>query len=166
MIFRNVQGHEVTLPPGKTVAWRISAYAVIERDGKILMVIPTWHDVHELPGGEINLDENILTGLKREVLEETGYHIEPDLQPVYVAEEYFYHHWTQTFYHSLLLIYRATLTDDIQDAFMVSVDEIKGIYWRSMLELNQENAHYIFWKVLNQIGGINAKPKDCTYHAP
>ncbi|MBP9778986.1 NUDIX domain-containing protein [Candidatus Gracilibacteria bacterium] len=52
------------------LVWRPSAYAIIIQDEKILLV-PQW-DGYDLPGGGIELGENIEEGLIREVKEETG----------------------------------------------------------------------------------------------
>ena len=57
---------------------RLGAYAVIVRDGHVLLAlwnepeVPTW----TLPGGGVELDESPEAGAVREVREETGYDVE------------------------------------------------------------------------------------------
>src|SRR3954471_10367866 len=56
---------------------RVGAYAVIVRDGHVLLAlwnepaVPTW----TLPGGGVELDESTEEGAVREVREETGYDV-------------------------------------------------------------------------------------------
>jgi 8-oxo-dGTP diphosphatase len=56
---------------------RVGAYAVIVRDGHVLLAlwnepaVPTW----TLPGGGVDLDESTEEGAVREVREETGYDV-------------------------------------------------------------------------------------------
>lgn len=67
-------------PPkaGQTHVFRPGAYAVLLRDGEVLL---TWqgapHEEFQLPGGGIDPGENPTTALHREVLEETGWRISP-----------------------------------------------------------------------------------------
>lgn len=56
---------------------RLAAYAVIVRDGRILLswfngTNPGW----TLPGGGVEYDESIEEAVVRELFEETGYHVE------------------------------------------------------------------------------------------
>jgi 8-oxo-dGTP diphosphatase len=56
---------------------RLGAYAVIARDGQVLLAlwneptVPTW----TLPGGGVELGESLEEGAVREVREETGYDV-------------------------------------------------------------------------------------------
>jgi 8-oxo-dGTP diphosphatase len=63
-----VAGQKYTLRPG--------AYAILPRDGKILVTYQgAPHEEFQLPGGGIDAGEGPLAALHREVLEETGYRI-------------------------------------------------------------------------------------------
>jgi 8-oxo-dGTP diphosphatase len=63
-----VAGQKYTLRPG--------AYAILPRDGKVLVTYQgAPHEEFQLPGGGIDPGEGPLEALHREVLEETGYRI-------------------------------------------------------------------------------------------
>ena len=63
-----VNGQRYTLRPG--------AYAILPRDGKILVTYQGEpHDEIQLPGGGIDHGEGAIQALHREVFEETGYRI-------------------------------------------------------------------------------------------
>ena len=63
-----IAGQKYTLRPG--------AYAILPRDGKVLVTYQSApHHEFQLPGGGIDPGEGPLEALHREVLEETGYRI-------------------------------------------------------------------------------------------
>ena len=51
---------------------RPSARGIIVNNGKVAMIYSQKYDYYKFPGGGIELNENMITALKREVLEETG----------------------------------------------------------------------------------------------
>lgn len=53
-----------------------SVYSVAFRDGKFLMVFNPERDGWEMPGGKIEVGENVKEAAKREFLEEAGYDID------------------------------------------------------------------------------------------
>ncbi|HEX6258492.1 MAG TPA: NUDIX domain-containing protein, partial [Candidatus Saccharimonadales bacterium] len=54
------------------ITWRVSAYAVVTHEDKILLVKEDWSNNYELPGGGIESGEAITSGVIRECQEETG----------------------------------------------------------------------------------------------
>ena len=54
------------------------AAAIVANDGTVLAIQRRNNNKWEPPGGILELDEGPLDGLRREVLEETGLHIEPE----------------------------------------------------------------------------------------
>jgi 8-oxo-dGTP diphosphatase len=68
----------------ENINFRIAVKAFIVRDKKLLLLQRRGNDVHkpgawDIPGGRLELGENPMDGLKREVLEETGFHVEQKL---------------------------------------------------------------------------------------
>ena len=61
---------QVPIPP------KVSAACFIERDGKLLVLDLTYRKGYAFPGGMIEPNENIETGVIREVREETGLKVE------------------------------------------------------------------------------------------
>ena len=52
---------------------KVATKAIIAKDGKILMTRDNKDAaIWDLPGGRINVGENVDTGLKREIMEELG----------------------------------------------------------------------------------------------
>lgn len=65
-------------PPvsGQRYTSRPGAYAILPRDGKVLVTYRAEpHDEFQLPGGGIDPGESAIQALHREVFEETGYRI-------------------------------------------------------------------------------------------
>jgi ADP-ribose pyrophosphatase YjhB (NUDIX family) len=56
----------------------VSAAAIVERDGSILMIRDTAQRQLVLPGGHLRWRESVAEGVRREVREETGYDVEPE----------------------------------------------------------------------------------------
>ncbi len=55
----------------------VAVDGVVERDGKILIVKNRVKNYYSVPGGQVEMGENLFEALKREFLEETGIEIEP-----------------------------------------------------------------------------------------
>lgn len=49
---------------------------VVNDEGKILLVKNSYRDVWEYPGGQIEVGENLIEGLQREIREESGIEVE------------------------------------------------------------------------------------------
>ncbi|MCX5376034.1 NUDIX hydrolase [Streptomyces sp. NBC_00091] len=65
--------------PGSTPRHSVSvAAAVVRDDGRLLAIRRADNGMWELPGGVLELKETPEDGVRREVLEETGIHVEVD----------------------------------------------------------------------------------------
>lgn len=70
----NGKYHDVSIDD---VSWRIHVYAIVVDDGKLLLSPQHREGAYDLPGGKVELDENLEDGLLREVQEETGITVRP-----------------------------------------------------------------------------------------
>ena len=140
------QNHHV-LPPNEKIFWRISGYPLVQLKNKILMVVPTWNTMWELPGGGIELAESISDGIIRECYEETGYKIKllPGA-PLYVGEMNFLYtrHHAKKFFHSLIMVYQAKITSKKLNVHIINTmdgNEIQKVEWVALNKLNKKNCH-------------------------
>lgn len=75
MLLYMSQSQEATAPPLHSVS---VAGVVVREDGRLLAIRRADNGTWELPGGVLELDETPEAGVAREVLEETGIHVEID----------------------------------------------------------------------------------------
>ncbi len=98
---------ESRIPVGD-LRFRPSIYGIIIENGKILLV-PQLGDGYDFPGGGVDEGEMLDEALSREVKEETGLDVDPDMtKPLHVASDFFYHDYQDQAYHSILLFYLCT----------------------------------------------------------
>ncbi|MGW0854779.1 NUDIX hydrolase [Streptomyces sp. NPDC002690] len=75
MLLYMSQSQEATTPPLHSVS---VAGVVVREDGRLLAIRRADNGTWELPGGVLELNETPGAGVAREVLEETGIHVEID----------------------------------------------------------------------------------------
>lgn len=76
---RELKGYINSIP--QTMS--IGVAGVVIKDGKVLMVKNTNTDFWSFPGGHLHENESLLSGLERELLEETGQKIDIIDEPVF-----------------------------------------------------------------------------------
>ena len=157
VVYYDANQVEYQLPRGEQVHWRISAYPLVLRDKKILVIKPRWSDRWELPGGGVEMGEKINEAMIRECYEETGYKIMAisDI-PVYIGENDFYIPTLKKFYHSIVMAFPARLVSEVQDKHGINSgeekDEIREVKWVPMAELNEQNSQLMTtWPVIKKI---------------
>ena len=80
--------HEGFAPPHKYTITRLAVRALTLRGDKLLMVLSTQAGDFKFAGGAAHDGETLLEALRREVSEETGYHVDRIGGPLIRAEEY------------------------------------------------------------------------------
>lgn len=105
---------------------RIGSYAIlINEDHKIGIVEATNANYFMLPGGGIEIGEDPIEALKREVLEETGYQIEAQNQ-IGIAGEYFFEKISGLYYKKIGLFYHVKL---LAIAPITIIEPYHVFYW-------------------------------------
>jgi 8-oxo-dGTP diphosphatase len=98
--------HDVT---ADQLVWRPSVYGIVIQDNKVLLS-PQFGNKFDLPGGGVDLGENLESAVVREVKEETG--IDVEVTAALGAESNLFAaiHGDGNFYHSILLYYSCKVT--------------------------------------------------------
>ncbi|MFC1697183.1 NUDIX domain-containing protein [Nanoarchaeota archaeon] len=150
MKFKDWDGNFVELPEGRNFSWRPSAYAAIVNDGKVFMIKAVQHGKWELPGGGIELSESIIEGLKREVLEESGYEIvvsENDL--IHFWEGYFYAKDIDKYFQTIGMFFKVKLASEFQDKSKINFkDEVLDMKWIDLNDYENDDINPIIIPVL------------------
>lgn len=141
------------LPKGEPVSWRISAYGLVQnKSGQILVVVPTWRESYDLPGGGVDLGEKISEGIIREVYEESGYRVSLDSAlPFHIEETNFFHDDERKFYHSINVFYKCKLESKVQDLSAINKvveNEIAKVEWKNLNDLTSDNTFINHFKAL------------------
>lgn len=156
-IYYDESGREHEKPTVIEPEWRMSGYAFVRnQSGELLMVQPTWTTDHwELPGGGIEKTETLREGVVRECYEETGYRIELDEQPFYVADRNFCNtnRGSERFYKSIIFVYRGRLVNEERNTDLLNkeMDEISKIEWVDIETLTEANTQPIIWPVIKKL---------------
>jgi len=103
----DVEGNTYEIPVTE-LQWRPSAYGIVIKDDKVLLS-KQFGDKYDLPGGGVDLGEDVKAAVIREVKEETGLVVsKPKLLGM---ENNFFHsaHGNKKSYHSILIYYSCTL---------------------------------------------------------
>ena len=111
--FTNANLEPVTYE-GSGISWRVSAYALAIRDGKLLVAKSKHENNFDVIGGGVEIGETIEDALVREAREEGGVKIRPG-KLLFSAVDWFYHR-TGKFYQTLQLYYAADIIGEIGKA--------------------------------------------------
>lgn len=135
------------------IAWRVSTYAVVVRDGALLMVEPVWAARWELPGGGVELQsgETLVDCASRECREETGYRFTPTDEPRFVGESFFLLRQPNRFCHSLIFAVHGNVDGHPDPAWTRNAEEISGVRWVRLESLDEYAVHQPHWKALRTL---------------
>ncbi len=100
MKFKDINGKEVRTP--KEFNWRPATYGVLIENKNLLVIKPKWDsEKFSLPGGGLKLGEDIVEGIKREFLEETGYEVLVNERPMHVETKLYADHKEKHFFQRI-----------------------------------------------------------------
>ncbi len=85
----SIFGNKIKVPKNK-FSVRVSGYAILTHEGRILVVNTRSNSKYYLPGGKVEMGEKIEDAIKREVKEEAGIEIEVEKFLTF-KETYFYY---------------------------------------------------------------------------
>jgi 8-oxo-dGTP diphosphatase len=129
VVFRDADKNIVEYD-GSPILFRVSVYAVVVREGSVLIIKNRTERLFDIPGGGVEIGETIKDALKREALEEAGAVVEPR-NLVDINESYFYSRSQDKYFQSIQLFYKADLigelgqpieADNIENKFVNLVD--------------------------------------------
>ena len=157
-MFFDASGKPITCPAGTPVHWRVSSYGFLEdEDCRILLVVPTWSPLFELPGGGLEIYETLDQGIRREVYEETGYRVRMAAPlPLYVGESNFFLSAKSMFCHSVFHVYHCELIHEERHSHVVNTfedkNEIARVEWVAPSDLRRSNLHPMHHPLLDLLG--------------
>lgn len=135
---------EIVPYDGSPVTWRISAYALVQRENEILIIKNQTEKLHDIVGGEIELGETVEEAICREAVEEAGAKIKVG-RFVKVKEDWFYSPSVKTFHHTLQLFYTAELIEELQPPTE------SDIIWRDFVPMVQIGTQYHLPPIVEEV---------------
>lgn len=133
---------------GSPIDWRISSYAVVVQQDSVLLMRDKNNYLYTVPGGGVELEESLETGLVRELQEEMGAQIAVG-SLLDAKEDWFYHAQEKRFYHAVLLFYEAKLIGELGRP---SDPKVTFTGFVPLAELSFDNTNPLVWEVLVEAG--------------
>ncbi|MBN2367711.1 NUDIX hydrolase, partial [Candidatus Woesearchaeota archaeon] len=132
------QGNPVIKPAGIKSKKRNSCYVAIVYEKKILCVRTRWNpSLWCLPGGMVEDNEELKEGIKREILEETGYNSEIEENPIYESFSRFYAKDVKIFFDSRIRIFLSRKFK--KEKQYSDEEEILEVSWEKVDDLTESN---------------------------
>lgn len=114
MQFKDVERKPHECSDLSKVTFRPSTYVCVLHEGKLLMIVDERSGKWELPGGGLEIGEELHEGAAREVLEETGYKVKVEKEPFHIQKEMFYFRRRDNYHHALCIFLVAKLENEVQ----------------------------------------------------
>ncbi|TSC73147.1 MAG: NUDIX hydrolase [Parcubacteria group bacterium Gr01-1014_38] len=123
------------LVKASALTFRPAAYALVLREGKLLLVNTRSTGKWFFPGGAIERGETMRDGILREVREETG--VEIEVRELFQCKEsFFYYDPWDAAYHSFSFFYTAVpKTFELTEAYNAEDKEAKSPAWVDVKQL-------------------------------
>ena len=152
--YRDARGNPVAYDGATPVTWRVRAYVLAERAGRVLMIESLESGRWELPGGGVEVHETLAEGARRECFEETGYRVATmAADPLWISEQFFSwqgerrHSW-----HALSVVFRATVAPAPDPAGVPDPAEVRAVRWVDPARLSPANTQPHQWPALRRAG--------------
>ena len=124
-----------TDPTASFIQPRVAAGVLfVDDDDRVLMVVPSYKDYLDIPGGYVEHGETPYAGAQREVFEELG--IKPQIGRLLVADWWEDSPEAGDMAKLLLVFDGGTLTPDQLDAITVDADEITDHGFQDLADLD------------------------------
>ncbi|MBS3061754.1 MAG: NUDIX hydrolase [Candidatus Diapherotrites archaeon] len=137
-LYTDQLGHEHPIPDYLTPKKRVSCYAAIISNNKLLLVRQQWDHKLVFPGGKIDDEETVKDALFREVREEAGHELASfSTIPFYVKNNHFFELDHKDYFESTMQYYFGQITH-AKNATPKDVNEIESIEWKPIEEIKEE----------------------------
>lgn len=146
----DLYGKQVAMAKEKP-SFRPSVYGLIIHEQKLLVCNTRSTGKYFLPGGGVNIGEQLEEALHREVLEECGVAIE--IERFYAFEERFFHYNPlQVSWQVLAFIYTAKpLSTELTNSYAVPGDESKEAEWVPIYSLTEDKMQVFGKQVMSYL---------------
>lgn len=121
----------------------IPVKALIENDGKILMMLGADDDHWQLPGGRVNEGEELRSALKREIKEELGL----DIEPINIFDAFLFK--SASGKNHVVIIYKCKVLNRLENIKFTD-GETKEIHWISDDDIGNLKMRDGYKNVLNK----------------
>jgi ADP-ribose pyrophosphatase YjhB (NUDIX family) len=133
---------EIETLENKSIFTRLATRSITLQGYSILLLYTARYDDYSLPGGGLNLDEDKITGMKRELNEETGAENINNIQPFAIYEEY--RPWYKGDYdiqHMISYCYTCDINTELGTSTMESYETNNGMkaMWVNIYEAINHN---------------------------
>lgn len=125
---------------------RRAARGIILKDSKILLLYTKRYNDYSFPGGGVDDEEDLLTGLKRELAEETGAKNVEIISEFGYIDEYRPHYKPEyDLIHMLSYFYVCKIADDFEEASLEDYELANGMssIWIDIYEAIKHNKEVI-----------------------
>ena len=130
----------------ETKVFNYCARAIIEQDGKILIIRVNDADYYHLPGGHVEIGETSKNALLRELEEETGLKVKDE--KLVVIDEQFYTK-KEISNHSLIFYYVAKLKDTVKLENTIHIEQHES----------KTTKHELSWVTRDELKEIDLRPE-------
>lgn len=133
---------EIKTLTDKSIFTRLSTRSIAMLDDSILLLYTARYDDYSLPGGGLDVDEDKIEGMKRELIEETGAQNIDNIKPFGAYEEY--RLWYKADYdiqHMISYCYTCDIDKELGSSKMESYEINNGMKakWINIHEAIQHN---------------------------